>query len=119
MCIALDEMLYQHALCTMVPQHISHTDPHTTTNHDHLEQHASLSAANHDHQGCLTEGPSYLPDRLYLFSMMPDACGSLPLSSLHSRPWIIQCPSHQQISSGQNQHAHNHICECHPDASQA
>ena len=46
------EMLYQHALCTTVPQHICHSDPHATADHDHLDQHASLSAANHDHQGC-------------------------------------------------------------------
>ena len=75
------EMLYQCALCTIVPQHIHHTNPHTTADHDHPDQHAFLSAANHDHQGCLQKA-CCLPDRLYLFSMMPDACGSLTLSSM-------------------------------------
>ena len=46
------EVLYQHALCTTAPQHIHHSDPHATADHDHLDQCASLSAANHDHQGC-------------------------------------------------------------------
>ena len=46
------EMLYQHALHTTVPQCIHHTDPNATGDHDHLDQHASLSAANHDNQGC-------------------------------------------------------------------
>ena len=42
------EMLYQHALHTTVPQHICHNDPHATADCDHLDQCASLSAANHD-----------------------------------------------------------------------
>ena len=53
------EMLYQCALCTTVPQHIYHTDPHATADHDHLDQHASLSAANHDHQGCWQKAPLF------------------------------------------------------------
>ena len=43
------EMLYQHALHTTVPQHICHSDTHATADHDHLDQRASLSAANHNH----------------------------------------------------------------------
>ena len=55
--------------------------------------------------------PHYLPDSLYLFSMMPDACGSLPLSSMQ------QTMDHSLfISGGQYLCAHDHICECHPDA---
>ena len=76
------EMLYQHALHTTVPQHVHHADPHATADHDSLVQHASLTAANYDHSRLLTESTHCLPDSLYLFSMMPDACGSLPLSSM-------------------------------------
>ena len=46
------EMLYQDALHTMALQHIHHIDPHATANCDHLDEHASLSAANHDLEGC-------------------------------------------------------------------
>ena len=52
-------MLYQHALHTTVPQHIHHTDPHATADHDHLDQCASLGAANHDYQGCQQKPPLF------------------------------------------------------------
>ena len=53
------EMLYQHALCTMVLQHICHTNLHATANHDHLGQCASLSTANHNCQGCQQKAPLF------------------------------------------------------------
>ena len=53
------KLLYQHALCTTVPQHICYSDPHATADCDHLDQHASLSAANHDCQGCQQKAPLF------------------------------------------------------------
>ena len=66
----------------MVPQHICHTNPHATANLDHLDQCASLSTANHDHQGCQQKALMFTRQTMHPFSMMPDACGSLPPSSV-------------------------------------
>ena len=74
------EMFYQQPLCTTVPQHIHHTNPHTTADCDCLDQHASLSTANHDHQGFWQKAPLFVRQTV---SVLNDArcCGSLPLSS--------------------------------------
>ena len=106
------EMLYQCALCTTVPQHICHTDPHATADHDHLDQHASLSAANHDHQGCQQKAPLFARQSV---SVLNDArCLWLPAT-------VIRAADHgsylvQVISGGQYRCACDHICKCHPDA---
>ena len=52
-------MLYQHALCTTVPQRIRHKNPHAAAERERLEEHASQSAANHDHTGCHRKAPFY------------------------------------------------------------
>ena len=105
------EMLYQHALCTMVLQHICHTDRHATANHDHLDQHASLSAAIHDHQGCWQKVLLFARQTI---SVLNDArCLWLPATIIHAADhgsYIVQV-----IGSGQYRHACNHICEHHPD----
>ena len=105
-------MLYQHALCTTVPQHICHTNPHATADCDHLDQCASLSAANHDCQGCQQKAPLFARQTL---SVLNDArCLWLPATVIHSGAhglYIVQV-----ISGGQYQHACNHIHEHHPDA---
>ena len=106
------EMLYQCALCTTVPQHIHHTDPHATADHDSLDQHASLSTANHDHQGCQQKAPLFAGQTV---SVLSDArCLWLPTTVIHAGDhgsYIVQV-----IGSGQYWHACNHICEHHPDA---
>ena len=53
------EMLYQCALCTTVPQRIRHKDPYAATECERLEEHATQSAANHDHTGCCRKAPLY------------------------------------------------------------
>ena len=106
------EMLYQCALCTMVLQCIHHTKPHATANCDHLDQHASLSAANHDHQGCQQKAPLFARQTV---SILNDArCHWLPATIICTADhglYIVQV-----IGSGQYQCAHDHIHECHPDA---
>ena len=46
------EMLYQYALCTTVSQRIKHKVPYAAVENERLEEHATLSAASHDHTGC-------------------------------------------------------------------
>ena len=58
MCLPV-EVLYQHALHTMVPQHICDTDPHATADHDHLDQHAYLSAASDKCVGYQQKAPLF------------------------------------------------------------
>ena len=107
------EVLYQHALQTTVPQHICHSDPHATADHDHLDKCASLRAANHDCQGCQQKTPLFAGQSV---SVLNDA-RCLWLSAtvmLCSRPWIIPHPSHWWWTIFTC--ACNHICERHPDA---
>ena len=52
-------MLYQHALCTTVPQRIRHKDPYAAAECERLEECATQSAANHDHTGCCRKAPLY------------------------------------------------------------
>ena len=53
------KMLYQHALCTTVPQRIRHKDPYAAAEHERLEERATQSAADHDHTGCRRKAPLY------------------------------------------------------------
>ena len=53
------KMLYQHALHTTVPQRIRHKDPYAAAECERLEEHATQSAANHDHTGCRRKAPLY------------------------------------------------------------
>ena len=52
-------MLYQHTLCTTVPQRIRHKDPYAAAECERLEECATQSAANHDHTGCCRKAPLY------------------------------------------------------------
>ena len=52
-------MLYQHVLCTTVPQRIRHKDPYAAAEHERLEECATQSAANHDRTGCCRKAPLY------------------------------------------------------------
>ena len=52
-------MPYQCALCTTVPQRIRHKDPYAVAEEERLEEHATQSAANHDHTGCPRKAPLY------------------------------------------------------------
>ena len=106
------EMLYQCTLCITVPQCICHTDPHTTSDRDHLDQHASLNAANHDCQGCRQKAPLFAGLSI---SVLSDArCLWLPATVIHEADhgWYLV----QVIGGGQYWHACDHICKHHPDA---
>ena len=46
------EVLHQDGLVNNSAQHICHSDPPAIADCDHLDQHASLRAANHDCRGC-------------------------------------------------------------------
>ena len=52
-------MLYQCALCTTVPQKIRHKDPYAAAECERLEEHATHSAANHDHTGYCKKAQLY------------------------------------------------------------
>ena len=90
-------MLYWHALHTMVPQCICHTDPHATADHDHLAQCASLSAANHNCQGYQQKALLFARQTV---SILDDArCLWLPatiICAADHRSYIVQV-----ISGGQ------------------
>ena len=96
----------------MVPQHICHTNPYTTANCGHLDQLASLSTANHDHQGYWQKAPLFSGQ---IVSVLNDArCLWLPTTVICAADhgsYIVQV-----ISSGQYQCACDHICEHHLDA---
>ena len=106
-------MLYQHALCTTVPQCICHTDPHTTADSDHLDQHASLSAANHDHRGCQQKAPLFARQSISVsqWCQMPVAPSGLSSVQQTHGSYLVQV-----IGGGQYWHASNHIHKHHPDA---
>ena len=52
-------MLYQHALCTTVPQRIRHKDPYAVAERERLEESTTQSAVNHDRTGCRRKAPLY------------------------------------------------------------
>ena len=53
------ELLYQHALCTIVPQRIRHKDPYAAAERERLEECATQSVANHDCTCCHRKAPLY------------------------------------------------------------
>ena len=53
------KMLYQHALCTTVPQRTRHKDPYAAAERERLEECATQSAANLDRTGCHKKAPLY------------------------------------------------------------
>ena len=66
----------------MVPHCIHHTNPHATANHDHLDQCASLSTANHDCQSCWQKAPLFARQTISIFN---DArCPWLPATIIHA-----------------------------------
>ena len=42
-----------------MPQRIRHKDPHAAAEHERLEEHATQSAAKHNHTGCRRKAPLY------------------------------------------------------------
>ena len=104
-------MLYQRAIRTTVLQRIKHKDPQAAADRDHLNNHATQSAAYHDHH-CRPKSLLYAGQTV---SVLNDA------KTLWLLATVIRQARHgsylvQVIGRGQYRCAHDHICECHPDA---
>ena len=104
------EMLYQRAMRTTVPQRIRHKDPQAAADRDHLNDHATQSAAYHDCH-CRPKSLLYAGQTV---SVLNDA------KTLWLPATVICQARHgsylvQVIGRGQYQCAHDHICDCHPD----
>ena len=103
-------MLYQRVIRPTVPQRIRHKDPQAAADHDHLKNHMTQSAANHEHH--------YKPKSLLYagqtVSILNDA------KTLWLLATVIHQASHgsylvRVIGGGQYRHAHDHIHKYHPD----
>ena len=105
-------MLYQHALCTTVPQRIRHKDPHAAAEHKKLEERATQSAVNHDRTGCRRKAPLYAGQSVSVINN--DRTLWLPATVVHAAnhgSYIVKV-----IGGAEYRQAQDHICECHPDA---
>ena len=61
-------MLYQHALCTIMPQRIRYKDPHVGAEHERLEEHVTKSAVNYDCTGCHKKAPLFVGQSISIIS---------------------------------------------------
>ena len=105
-------MIYQHALCTTVPQRIRHKDPYAAAEHERLEEHATQSAANHDHTGCRRKAPLYAGQSVSVINN--DRTLWLPATVVHAAnhgSYIVKI-----IGGAEYRWARDHIHERHPDA---
>ena len=105
------EMLYQRVVRTTVPQRIRHKDAQAAPDWDHLNDHATQSAAYHDHH-CKQKSPLYAGQTV---SVLNDA------KTLWLPATVICQAKHgsfmvQVIGGGQYRRACDHIHEHHPDA---
>ena len=66
-----------------VSQQIRHTDPHANAEHDHFNQCAAVRCRVPWPVRLLQKNLHSLLAKLYLYSMMPGTCGSLPPSSVN------------------------------------
>ena len=106
------EMLYQHALCTTVPQRIRHKDPYAAAERERLEECATQSPANHDHTGCHRKAPLYAGQSVSVINN--DRTLWLPATIVCTADhgsYIIKV-----ICGAEYRWARDHIRECHPDA---
>ena len=104
-------MLYQHALCTTVPQRIRHKDPYAAAERERLEECATQSAANHDHTGCCRKAPLYAGQSVSVINN--DRTLWLPAT-------IVRAADHgsyiiKVIGGAEYRRARDHIHERHPD----
>ena len=106
------EMLYQHALCTTVPQRIRHKDPYAAAEHERLEECATQSAANHDRTGCSRKAPLYAGQSVSVINN--DRTLWLPATivcTANHGSYIIKV-----IGGAEYRWAWDHIRECHPES---
>ena len=105
------EMLYQRTIRTTLPQRIHHKDPHATDDHAQLNQCAIQSAEYHDHH-CRPKTPLYAGQIVSVLNNIKTLW--LPAKVIHQAAhgsYLVLV-----IGGGQYRCAHDHICECHPDA---
>ena len=105
-------MLYQHVLCTIVPQWIRYTDPHADALYDHLNQCATQSAECHDQRGCCKKPPFFAGQMVFVLNDTRNLW--LPATIIckaSNGSYLVKI-----IGGGQHRHAHDHICKCHSDA---
>ena len=106
------EMLYQHALCTTVPQRIRHKDPYAAAECERLEERATKGAANHDCTGCRRKALLYAGQSVSVINN--DKTLWLPATVVRAADncsYIIKV-----IGGAEYRWARDHICEHHPDA---
>ena len=107
------EMLYQHALCTTVPQKDQATrDPYAAAERERLEERATQSAADHDRTGCRRKAPHYAGQSVSVINN--DRTLWLPAT-------IVRAADHgsyiiKVIGGAEYRRARDHIRERHPDA---
>ena len=106
------EMLYQHALCTTVPQRIRHKDPYAAAESERLEERATQSATDYDHTGCRRKAPLYAGQSVSVINN--DRTLWLPAT-------VVRAADHgsyivKVIGGAEYRRARDHICERHPDA---
>ena len=106
------EMLYQHALCTTVPQRITHKYPYAAAEHERLEECATQSAANHNHTGCRRKAPLYAGQSVSVINIKRTLWlpATIVCTGDHGS-YIIKV-----IGGADYRWAQDHIHECHPDA---
>ena len=105
-------MLYQHALCTTVPQRIRHKDPYAAAERERLEECAIQSAANYDCTGCRRKAPLYAGQSVSVINN--DRTLWLPATvacAANHGSYIIKV-----IGGAEYRWARDQICEHHPDA---
>ena len=105
-------MLYQHTLCTTVPQRIRHKDPYAAAERERLEERATQSAVNHDRTGCRRKAPLYAGQSVSVINN--DRTLWLPAT-------VIRAADHcsyivKVIGGAEYRRAQDHIRECHLDA---
>ena len=105
------EMLYQRVIRTTVPQRIRHKDPQAAADRDHLNDHATQSAAYHDRH-CKPKSPLYAGQTV---SVLNDA------KTLWLPATVICQARHgsylvQVIGGGPYRCVRDHIREHNPDA---
>ena len=101
-------MCFMHNCAT----EIRHKDPYAAAEHERLEEHATQSAANHDHTGCRRKAPLYAGQSVSVINN--DRTLWLPAT-------VVRAADHgsyivKVIGGAEYRQAQDHIRERHPDA---
>ena len=105
-------MPYQCVLCTTVLQIIKCKDPHAGVECERLEEHATQTAAKHDHTDCCKKAPLHSGQTVSLINN--DRTLWLPSTVVHVAnhgSYIVRV-----IDRAEYRKTYDHIHECHLDA---